>query len=81
MDHRTRLVPIMTTIDGPCALDIANAGGEVFILVFDVPHQSALLSLGIAIAVREVTPALLRKKEKNSKITHGRSRSLQKNAR
>ena len=33
MDHRTRLVPI----DGPSALDLANARKSGFILVFDVP--------------------------------------------
>ena len=37
MDHRTRLVPIATTIDGPSALDLAMPGSRVFILVFDVP--------------------------------------------
>ena len=48
-------------------------------------HQSALLSLGIAIAVRQVTSALFWKKERKlKKYTCGRSpcsRSLQKNAR
>ena len=28
MDHRTRLGPIATTIDGPSALDLTNAGGR-----------------------------------------------------
>ena len=28
MDHRTRLVPIATTIDGPSALDLTNTGGR-----------------------------------------------------
>ena len=46
MDHRTRLVPITTTIDGPCALDLANAGGEVFILVFDVPSPKCFAQPG-----------------------------------
>ena len=46
-------------------------------------HQSALLRLGIAIAVRQVKPALLWKKKerKFSRITGGRSNSSQKNAR
>ena len=30
MDHRTRLVPIATTIDGPSALDLANARKSSF---------------------------------------------------
>ena len=42
-------------------------------------HQNALLSLVITIAVRQVTPALLWKKEmKFSKNTRGRRRSSQK---
>ena len=49
LDHRIRLVPIATT----------------FSFKFSTyHHQSALLNLGIAIAVRQVTPALLWKKER-----------------
>ena len=45
-------------------------------------HQSALLRLGIAIAVRQVKPALLWKKERKfSRNTCGRSKSSQTNAR
>ena len=55
---------------------------QVFILVFDVPSPKCyLLSLGIAIAVRKVTPAFWKKERKFSKITRGRNQSSQKNAR
>ena len=37
MDHRTRLLLIATTIDGPSALDLANARKSSFHSGFDVP--------------------------------------------
>ena len=40
-------------------------GGEVFILTFGVPSPKWLFSLGITIAVRQGTPALLWKKKGN----------------
>ena len=50
MDHRTRLVPIATTIDGPSALDLANARKSSFILhfilVFNVPSPKCFAQPG-----------------------------------
>ena len=46
MDHRTRLVPITTTIDGPSALDLANARKASFILVFKVPSPKCFAQPG-----------------------------------
>ena len=67
MDHCTRLVPIATTIDGTSACARSGQRPEVeFSFQFSTYHvQSALLRVGIAIAVRQVKPAPLWKKERN----------------
>ena len=46
MNHRTRLVPIATMIDGPSALDLANARKSSFILVFNVPSPKSFAQPG-----------------------------------
>ena len=48
MDHITRLVTIATTIDGPSALDLANARirKSSFFLVFNVPSPKCFAQPG-----------------------------------
>ena len=69
MDHRTRLVPIATMINGPSALDLPTPGRLVFILVYDVPSPKCFAQTG------DRHSCQARKFKKN---TRGRSRSSQK---
>ena len=81
MYDRTHSVPIPAMIDGPSALDLANARKSSFHSSFRRTITKVLCSAwgSIAIAVRQVTPALLWKKERTfSKNTRGHSRSSQK---
>ena len=66
-DYRKRLIPIVTTTDGSSALDLTNARKWSFHSNFWRTIQNAFLSLGITIAVRKVTPAVLWKKKGNFK--------------
>ena len=83
MDHRTRLVPIATKIDGPSALNLPTPGSLVFILVYDVPSPKCFAQTGDrhSCQASNTGSALEKKKGNLKKTTRGRSRSLQKNAR
>ena len=82
MDHRTRLVPIARTIDGPSALVLANARKSSFILVFNVPSPKCFAQPGDHHSCQASnTGSALERRKKFSKNTRGRSRSSQKHAR
>ena len=85
MDRRTRLVQSRRRSMVLLRSISPTSGSPVFILVLMFHHQSALLSLGIAIEVRQATSALFWKKErkfsKKYLWSYSRcSRSSQKNA-
>ena len=66
MDHRTRLVPIATTIDGPPALDLTDVGG--CILVFDVPSPKCFAQPGDRHSCQGSNTGSLEKKKENFQI-------------
>ena len=80
MDHRTRLVPIATTIDGPSALDLANARKSSFhSIVFDVPSPKCFAQTWDRHSCRaSKTGSALEKRKEISRNTCGRSESSKK---
>ena len=83
MDHRKRLILNATTIDGPSALDLANARKSRFHSSFalDEPRPKSFAQLGDHHSCQASnTGSALKKRKEISKNTRGSCRSSQENA-